>query len=117
VLRQLAALHAAGFVHGDLLPKNVIFPPGDAGGFLVDFDFSRKQGESYSYVPNHEDYPEFRHPDARRGNTMDQSHDLHALEAILRLWQRAVSEIEPLLELFLNGGSLQDVIRLGGGRQ
>lgn len=41
----LAAVHAAGFVHGDLSPENVMLCGGAAGATLIDFGVARRIGE------------------------------------------------------------------------
>jgi hypothetical protein len=85
VLTALEALHALGFVHGDVHPLNVLRHPGTRRSWLVDFELAVPlddtrswEGEIYwglwEYVP-----PEQLQPFAR----LDPSSDTYAVAALL----------------------------------
>ncbi|CAJ1944882.1 unnamed protein product [Cylindrotheca closterium] len=85
ILTQVQAMHGQNFVHGDLLPRNVIFT-NDEGcndkGYVIDFDLTREvlgKGETYVMGYNNVDFVAFRHPDAVAGKQMDKEHDIHSL--------------------------------------
>ena len=46
ILEQVKLMHGINFVHGDLLPRNVIFKDDDEGD-VIDFDLSRQEGSPY----------------------------------------------------------------------
>ena len=77
IIRQIGVIHGKGYVHGDLLPRNVLFN-GDEG-FVIDFDLSRKSGKPYVEGFNHGDFMDFRHEDANRWEPMLKEHDVHSL--------------------------------------
>ncbi|CAJ1934553.1 unnamed protein product [Cylindrotheca closterium] len=83
-------MHGQNFVHGDLLPRNVIFT-NDEGcndkGYLIDFDLTREvlgKGETYVMGYNYIDFVAFRHPDAVAGKQMAKEHDIHSLRMMSR---------------------------------
>mmetsp|Transcript_44403 Transcript_44403/g.106975 ORF Transcript_44403/g.106975 Transcript_44403/m.106975 type:complete len:443 (-) Transcript_44403:28-1356(-) len=78
ILVQISEMHKAGYVHGDLLPRNVLFS-GNENGFVIDFDLSRKESQPYVQKFNWEDFKEFRHDDARPCKPMKKIHDIHSL--------------------------------------
>ena len=45
ILRMLAKVHRAGYVHGDVRLANMIFAQG--GSYLIDFDLARKENQKY----------------------------------------------------------------------
>jgi hypothetical protein len=47
ILHIIRVLHDAGYVHGDILPRNIICPGGDERPLIIDFDFTQKVSESY----------------------------------------------------------------------
>ena len=79
ILRQIRMMHEIDFVHGDLLPRNVLFDH-DGQGYVIDFDLTRK-GDKSRYVDgyNYEDFQEFRHTEAKASEPMSKDHDLHSL--------------------------------------
>ena len=78
ILKQIGRIHSLNYVHGDLLPRNVLFR-GRKEGFVIDFDLSRKEGELYVKGYNYVDFTEFRHKDARAGHPMQKEHDVYSL--------------------------------------
>jgi hypothetical protein len=79
ILQLVQAMHNADFVHGDILPRNMVFPT-DSGtpAALIDLDFSRKVGGSYpSYYKSIEF--EVRHKSAVRDAIVAKEHDVHSL--------------------------------------
>jgi serine/threonine protein kinase len=76
VLKQIEILHDLGFVHGDLLPRNLTFS--DDAGYVIDFDLMRKENELYVSGYNGE-IPRYRHSDAKPFNEMKKAHDVWAL--------------------------------------
>eukprot|EP00543_Licmophora_paradoxa_P008980 CAMPEP_0202442810 /NCGR_PEP_ID=MMETSP1360-20130828/2163_1 /ASSEMBLY_ACC=CAM_ASM_000848 /TAXON_ID=515479 /ORGANISM="Licmophora paradoxa, Strain CCMP2313" /LENGTH=609 /DNA_ID=CAMNT_0049058271 /DNA_START=125 /DNA_END=1954 /DNA_ORIENTATION=- len=78
ILKQIQDMHKIDFVHGDLLPRNVLFGThGD--GYVIDFDLSRESGATYVNGYNHTDFKRFPHDKACAGQTMTKDHDLHSL--------------------------------------
>ena len=78
ILLLIQKMHEIGFVHGDLLPRNVIFDS-EGRGYVIDFDLSRKVGDKYVRGYNHLDFQDFRHNGAKAGEEMTKDHDLHSL--------------------------------------
>lgn len=76
VLKQVKVIHSLGFVHGDLLPRNLIFSGSD--GNVIDFDLMREQGQPYVSGYNR-DFPPYRHSGAGAGKPMKKEHDFWAL--------------------------------------
>lgn len=80
LLMRISTLHKHGHVHGDLLPRNLIFSGSE--GYMIDFDLMRKEGEPYVLGYNHSDFIKYRHPDAKAREEMKKTHDVHALAMI-----------------------------------
>jgi serine/threonine protein kinase len=80
ILDQVKKMHEVGYVHGDLLPRNVLFT--GERGYVIDFDLSRKEGGLYVSGYNSVDFPEFRHKGAVGGKQMWKIHDVYALIAM-----------------------------------
>lgn len=81
ILDQIRRMHSIGLVHGDLLPRNLVFQ--DDSGYVIDFDFAREAGEDYIHDFRREGGLEaFRHPDAEGSRPMKKIHDLHSLRQI-----------------------------------
>ena len=78
ILQQVNIMHQLDYVHGDLLPRNVIFNNNNQG-FVIDFDLTRKQGERYVEGFNYNDFQDFRHMEAQGGYPMLQEHDVYSL--------------------------------------
>ena len=70
-----------GYVHGDIRLANLIFDNDSIDGYLIDYDLSGRNGIS-TYPPGYYFNLLVRHPDARAGNLMYQSHDQHSLTII-----------------------------------
>ena len=85
VLDQIQRIHSFGFVHGDLLPRNIIFGDDD-DGYVIDFDLSREEGQLYVKGFNHDDFKTFRHPNARERTPMKKEHDLHSLRQLSKMF-------------------------------
>ena len=103
VLAQVQTMHRLGYVHGDLLPRNLIFS-GEVG-HVIDFDLTRKENERFVRRYNHEDFASYRHTDARAGLPMKKEHDVWALSAMTREFfgfDVSLSEytIEVLIQVF-----------------
>jgi len=81
ILGQIQRMHRIGFVHGDLFPQNVVFDDQD-GGYVIDFDLSRKEGQQYVSHLLHSQFRRFCHPNAFPGRQMEKHHDVHALRAM-----------------------------------
>lgn len=77
VLQQVDIMHSLGYVHGDLLPRNLVFS-GD-GGHVIDFDLTREDGQQYVSGYNHKDFCRYRHKKARSQGKMAKEHDVWAL--------------------------------------
>ena len=78
VLKLIEIIHSLGYVHGDLLPRNLLF--WEDCGYVIDFDLMRKDGESYVAGYNHKDFSDYRHADARARAEMKREHDVWALK-------------------------------------
>jgi len=85
ILGMVRKMHEIDYVHGDLLPRNVLFGA-HSNGYLIDFDLSRKIGASYVSGYNNEDFTEYRHRDARAGHKMRKEHDIHSLREMSKMF-------------------------------
>ena len=79
---MLDKLHKEGYVHGDIRLANLIFGDDSRDGYLIDYDLSGRHGIS-TYPAGYYFHLSVRHPDARAGNLMLQSHDRHSLAIII----------------------------------
>lgn len=86
VLQVLVEVHAAGLVHGDIHPANLILPDSDAAPFLVDFSLLRARTESVVHAPDgaapslsEMGRPYFTAPERARFGRITPSADLYAL--------------------------------------
>jgi transcriptional regulator with GAF, ATPase, and Fis domain len=77
--RALAAVHAHGFVHGDVKPDNVIVTPDAAELRLIDLGFARPPG----FVAQPSGTPHFMAPELWRGEVSPAS-DVFALGVLVR---------------------------------
>jgi len=117
ILLLIQKMHKIDFVHGDLLPRNVIFDTAGRG-YVIDFDLSRKAGCEYVRGYNHLDFPKFRHDGARAGEVMTKDHDLHSLREMsnffFELEQSTIRDLDlgGLIKFFRDGG-LQARVGLG----
>ena len=53
VLNQVRIMNGLDYVHGDLLPRNLVFSADN--GYVIDFDLTRKVGGRYVSKYNHVD--------------------------------------------------------------
>lgn len=91
VLSGLAALHEAGFVHGDVTPDNVLWVPrvAEAGRFpltamLCDFGSARPLGATLAAM-GHATWPTFVAPEQRSAGARAQVQgDIYGVGALLR---------------------------------
>jgi hypothetical protein len=94
VMEASSALHAAGFVHGDLHAANVLVKDGSDGAEirLVDFDWSGQcDVDIYPVVPNSSlDW----HKDVARGKLLSAAHDKYACTALERYARDPEAEME-----------------------
>jgi serine/threonine protein kinase len=77
ILELVNSMHEINFVHGDLLPRNVLFD--ERKGYVIDFDLSRKEDTPYVKGFNYDSFQEYRHADAKERKPMKKEHDLHSL--------------------------------------
>ena len=80
LLKRIELLHSNGYVHGDILPRNLVFSEDE--GYIIDFDLMRQEGGLYVRGYNHLDFVQYRHPEARAQTEMKRTHDVHALAMI-----------------------------------
>ena len=78
---MLAKVHEAGYVHGDVRIPNLIFGP-DGSSWLIDYDLARLNNQG-SYPARYYFNESIRHPEAREGNIVRQTHDRYSLKLIL----------------------------------
>lgn len=76
--RGLAAMHAAGWVHGDVKPENVRLD-GEGRAVLVDLGFARRSGSREAPLGT----PGYLAPERARGGAPSASADLFALGCLL----------------------------------
>uniref|UniRef100_A0A7S1YI40 Protein kinase domain-containing protein n=1 Tax=Grammatophora oceanica TaxID=210454 RepID=A0A7S1YI40_9STRA len=106
ILLLIQKMHEIDFVHGDLLPRNVIFDTAGRG-YVIDFDLSRKAGDKDVRGYNHLDFREFRHDGAKAGEEMTKDHDLHSLREMSNFF----FELEQSTIRDLNLGGLIEFFR------
>ena len=80
LLKRIAILHDNGYVHGDILPRNMLFSGNE--GYIIDFDLMRQEYQLYVLGYNHMDFAKYRHPEALAQKKMEKKHDVHALAMI-----------------------------------
>ncbi|EDQ84114.1 uncharacterized protein MONBRDRAFT_30582 [Monosiga brevicollis MX1] len=94
VIYQLKAIHSVDFVHGDILPRNILFCSdweGHPAAFLIDFDLGRFLAANPAHNPVYasnfarEGKPleSYRHPYARGDLPMQKEHDGFALARVM----------------------------------
>lgn len=94
--QALDAIHAAGWVHGDIKPENTIIGP-RGHVTLIDFGFASRVHS----VPNHiyRGTPDYSAPETLSGQTaMMPAMDIFSLGRMLWQW---LTRIEPTSEVFL----------------
>ena len=86
VLQVLEVVHAAGLVHGDIHPANLILPDSDGAPFLVDFSLLRARTEARRQQPEGGEpslsefgRPYFTAPERARFGRITPAADLYAL--------------------------------------
>ncbi|WP_115016161.1 protein kinase [Synechococcus sp. UW140] len=86
VLQVLEVVHAAGLVHGDIHPANLILPDSDSAPFLVDFSLLRARTEAKRQQPDGGEpslselgRPYFTAPERARFGRITPAADLYAL--------------------------------------
>lgn len=86
VLQVLEEVHAAGLVHGDIHPANLILPDSNAAPFLVDFSLLRARTETTHEPPEAREpsisergRPYFTAPERARFGRITPAADLYAL--------------------------------------
>lgn len=93
LLRGLGAMHAAGWVHRDVTPDNVVVS-GDGRVVLLDLDIAVPMGES-TLSSSPVGTPQYMSPEQLVGHMLEPASDLYAVGAIL---------FEHLTGLLLHGG-------------
>ena len=85
VADALDAVHAAGYVHRDVKPGNVLVGPGDRA-VLIDFALARPIESAEPWVTAEGKWlgtPEFAAPEQVRGRAMDARSEVYSLGALL----------------------------------
>ena len=108
----VAVAHDKGFVHGDLLPQNVIFL--EEQGVVLDWDFAGEADTSFypdGYSGQDSPYEilqEMRHEGATAGSKIEYAHDVYSLVRMAHLF----FEFEAV-EAFnvVNASGLHEVLR------
>lgn len=79
-VRDLSKLHKAGFVHGDVRLRNIVFQKDTSQ--LIDYDLASEEFSKYPFSYVYE-FPE-RHNDALPGWKMCKHHDIHSLLYLMK---------------------------------
>jgi hypothetical protein len=93
ILNIVKLLHDQGFVHGDILDRNLLFPPKLEDGteqpaLVIDFDFCKPEDSLYPLGFVFEEFAERSGLNLKRGAIAEQyppmkkAHDLHALKVL-----------------------------------
>ena len=99
VMKMLQTLHTAGYVHGDVRMKNIVFTKDSS--WLIDFDLAKKEGNFYPLRYNF--FAEMRHPNAKRLLMMRKIHDRYALYLVMKSVIVASSDVGKRLKRELTG--------------
>jgi serine/threonine-protein kinase len=81
----LDAVHAAGYVHRDVKPGNLLVGPGDRV-VLIDFALARRMDSAEPWVTPEGNWlgtPDFAAPEQIRGEPMDARSEVYSLGAVL----------------------------------
>src|SRR5262249_40436429 len=84
--RALAHVHAAGILHRDVKPGNVMIRAADGGAVLTDFGLARDESEERRPTPSRAGLgtPAYMAPEQAEGRKdMDRRVDVYALGAVL----------------------------------
>ena len=93
VLTGLSAVHAAGFVHCDLSPSNILHGNGFRGIKIVDFGIALEIGRRHNELDLAlAGQPEFASPEQIAGEALDPRSDLYAAGLLLSLLLRNCRE-------------------------
>lgn len=106
--KGLAAAHAAGVVHGDLKPGNLLLAPG-RGAVLTDFGIARALAEDGSDEPPRHGTPQYMAPEQLQGAPPSLRSDVFAagllmFEALTGRLPWPTRDTRPLLEYRRAGG-------------
>lgn len=106
IFMALDSLHKSNFVHGDVRLENMVFTDDIKTGYLIDYDFSGKEGELYP--KNYNGSLEGRHNFAQAEKPMSKKHDRFSLafcvhqyfkDKTAKLRQKIWMESTPLSEI------------------
>jgi serine/threonine protein kinase len=89
MLKLLGTVHQAGYLHGDILPQNLLFAPtSDALSTIIDWDMAGLEHETPEYLDgyNRVNFDKIRHPAAEKGNVMKRAHDCYSMAQLIDLW-------------------------------
>ena len=92
ILRLLSKVHEAGYLHGDILPQNLVFALIlDHLSTIIDWDMAQLATANSLYLVgyNHKSFSNIRHADARENQVMQQAHDCHSMGQLVDLWFEA----------------------------
>ena len=93
LLSALTALHAAGFVHCDLSPSNILHGDGFRDIKIVDFGIALEIGRRHNELDlAFAGQPEFASPEQMTGEALDARSDLYAAGLLLSLLLRNCRE-------------------------
>jgi tRNA A-37 threonylcarbamoyl transferase component Bud32/HAMP domain-containing protein len=80
--RGLQAVHAAGIIHGDLKPENVMVMP-SGGVKLMDFGVARLAASQRTAQQMVVGTPRYMSPEQARGAVLDESSDIYSLGVLM----------------------------------
>ncbi len=99
VCEALAAVHAAGVVHGDVKPGNVLLAEPDGSPKLVDFGVSRRVANPQGPARG---TPDYTAPEVVRGNASSAKSDMYGVGLLL---YEAMCAVNPY-----RGGGVEEVL-------
>jgi serine/threonine protein kinase len=121
ILNIVKLLHDQGFVHGDILDRNLLFPPKLEDGteqpaLVIDFDFCKPKDSLYPLGFVFDKFTERSGLNLKRGAVaklypqMEQAHDLHALKVLtVRYFELDVETVETVRSIATVEGLVQKV--------
>ncbi len=92
VAHKLKRLHDEGLVHGDVRIGNIIFTAVRDQAYLIDFDYTAKQGEMYP--PKYNSSLAERHDGAKEYYKMEFDHDWFSLIYVMLHYFSSVSSVD-----------------------